>query len=157
MCVLSCFNLIEAYNNGITWEFTESHDISDLTRNIATEGHRDRPKVVINSCDHGRGSFIGAFRSIDRFTTPRTSNSSNGFRSRKIRVASSKMGTNSRGNSTPYTSPSLTARVRAHDNSTDNDPLSLMCRPVPTSAPQGLAFTPGHAVGKRVEGGIAGC
>jgi hypothetical protein len=33
MCVLSCFNLIEAYINGIAWDFTESHDISILSKN----------------------------------------------------------------------------------------------------------------------------
>jgi hypothetical protein len=33
MCVLSCFNLIEAYLNGIAWDFTESHDISGLSKN----------------------------------------------------------------------------------------------------------------------------
>jgi hypothetical protein len=33
MCVLSCFNLIEAYINGIAWDFSESHDISTLSKN----------------------------------------------------------------------------------------------------------------------------
>jgi hypothetical protein len=33
MCVLSCFNLIEAYINGIAWDFTQSHDISSLSKN----------------------------------------------------------------------------------------------------------------------------
>jgi len=33
MCVLSCFNLIEAYINGVAWDFTESHDISGLSKN----------------------------------------------------------------------------------------------------------------------------
>lgn len=33
MCVLSCFNLIEAYINGVSWTFTESHDISGLSKN----------------------------------------------------------------------------------------------------------------------------
>jgi hypothetical protein len=33
MCVLSCFNLIEAYINGIAWDFTESQDISGLSKN----------------------------------------------------------------------------------------------------------------------------
>jgi hypothetical protein len=32
MCVLSCFNLIEAYVNGIAWDFTDSHDISGLSK-----------------------------------------------------------------------------------------------------------------------------
>lgn len=32
-CVLSCFNLIEAYINGVAWDFTESHDISALSKN----------------------------------------------------------------------------------------------------------------------------
>lgn len=33
MCVLACFNLIEAYINGVAWDFTESHDISGLAKN----------------------------------------------------------------------------------------------------------------------------
>lgn len=33
VCVLSCFNLIEAYINGIAWDFTETHDISGLSKN----------------------------------------------------------------------------------------------------------------------------
>jgi len=33
MCVLSCFNLIEAYLNGVAWDYTESHDISALSKN----------------------------------------------------------------------------------------------------------------------------
>jgi hypothetical protein len=33
MCVLSCFNLIEAYINGVAWDFTETHDISSLSNN----------------------------------------------------------------------------------------------------------------------------
>lgn len=28
MCILSCFNLIEAFINGIAWEFVQRHDIS---------------------------------------------------------------------------------------------------------------------------------
>lgn len=31
MCVISCFNLIEAYINGLAWDFTESHDVSNLS------------------------------------------------------------------------------------------------------------------------------
>lgn len=33
MCVLACFNLIEAYVNGVAWDYVESHDISGLSRN----------------------------------------------------------------------------------------------------------------------------
>ena len=33
MCLLSCFNLIEAYIKGVAWDFTESHDISGLSKN----------------------------------------------------------------------------------------------------------------------------
>jgi hypothetical protein len=33
MCVLSCFNLVEAYINGLAWGFTESHDLSALSKN----------------------------------------------------------------------------------------------------------------------------
>ncbi len=32
MCVLCCFNLIEAYINGVSWEFVETHDISGLSK-----------------------------------------------------------------------------------------------------------------------------
>lgn len=32
MCVLSCFNLVEAYINGIAWDFVESHDTSGLSK-----------------------------------------------------------------------------------------------------------------------------
>jgi len=33
MCVLSCFNLIEAYVNGVAWDYADSHDISSLSKN----------------------------------------------------------------------------------------------------------------------------
>lgn len=33
MCVLSCFNLLEAYINGVAFDFTDSRDISALSRN----------------------------------------------------------------------------------------------------------------------------
>jgi hypothetical protein len=33
MCVLACFNLIEAYINGISWEFTHSKHQSSLSKN----------------------------------------------------------------------------------------------------------------------------
>jgi len=39
-CVLSCFNLIEAYINGLAWDYVQMHDISGLTeknRNVLTE------------------------------------------------------------------------------------------------------------------------
>jgi hypothetical protein len=39
-CVLSCFNLIEAYINGLAWDYVQTHDISGLTekkRNVLTE------------------------------------------------------------------------------------------------------------------------
>lgn len=32
MCILSCFNLIEAYINGLGWEFSQTNDISHLSR-----------------------------------------------------------------------------------------------------------------------------
>ena len=41
MCVLSCFNLTEAYINGLAWEFVKTNDISRLSKNkqkILTEG-----------------------------------------------------------------------------------------------------------------------
>ncbi len=33
MCLLSCFNLAEAYINGVAWDFTQTHDISGLSKN----------------------------------------------------------------------------------------------------------------------------
>jgi len=33
MCVLSCFNLLEAYINGVAFDFTDSRDISPLSKN----------------------------------------------------------------------------------------------------------------------------
>ncbi|SEM77792.1 hypothetical protein SAMN04489760_14616 [Syntrophus gentianae] len=41
MCLLSCFNLVEAYINGIAWEFVKSTDISTLSnkqQKLLTEG-----------------------------------------------------------------------------------------------------------------------
>lgn len=41
MCLLSCFNLVEAYINGIAWEFVQSNDISSLSKRqqkLLTEG-----------------------------------------------------------------------------------------------------------------------
>jgi len=40
-CVLSCFNLTEAYINGLAWEYVQINDISSLSKNkqkILTEG-----------------------------------------------------------------------------------------------------------------------
>jgi hypothetical protein len=70
MCVLSCFNLIEAYINGVAWDFRESHDISGLSKNkqdVLTSGqasildkvvkipesHWQEPRPVVP----GQGSF----------------------------------------------------------------------------------------------------
>lgn len=39
-CVLSCFNLVEAYINGVSWDHVQEHDISGLSeknRNVLTE------------------------------------------------------------------------------------------------------------------------
>ncbi len=47
-CVLSCFNLIEAFVNGIAWDYVQTHDISGLSkdnRNVLTEA--DRPVNII--------------------------------------------------------------------------------------------------------------
>lgn len=41
MCLLSCFNLTEAYVNGVAWEFIQSHDtaaLSNRQRSLLTEG-----------------------------------------------------------------------------------------------------------------------
>jgi len=42
-CVLSCFNLIEAYINGLAWQYVQTHDISGFTdknRNVLTESDK---------------------------------------------------------------------------------------------------------------------
>lgn len=42
-CVLSCFNLIEAYINGLAWDYVQTHDIQSLSkdkRNVLTEVER---------------------------------------------------------------------------------------------------------------------
>jgi hypothetical protein len=42
-CILSCFNLIESYINGIAWDYVQIHDISGLSkdhRNVLTESER---------------------------------------------------------------------------------------------------------------------
>ena len=33
MCVLACFNLVEAYINSTAWDFVSSHDVSGLSKN----------------------------------------------------------------------------------------------------------------------------
>jgi hypothetical protein len=41
--VLSCFNLIEAYVNGLAWNYVQTHDISGMTeknRNVLTESEK---------------------------------------------------------------------------------------------------------------------
>jgi hypothetical protein len=41
--VLSCFNLIEAFINGVSWDYTRTHDLSGLSkdnRNLLTESER---------------------------------------------------------------------------------------------------------------------
>lgn len=41
MCVLSCFNLVEAYINGLAWTYVQTHDISGLSgrkQKVLTEG-----------------------------------------------------------------------------------------------------------------------
>jgi len=47
-CVLSCFNLIEAYVNGLAWDYVQTNDISRLSkdnRNVLTES--DRPVNIV--------------------------------------------------------------------------------------------------------------
>ena len=42
-CILSCFNLTEAYINGIAWDYAQTHDVSNLSqknREILTEDKR---------------------------------------------------------------------------------------------------------------------
>ncbi len=42
-CVLSCFNLIEAFVNGVAWDYAHTHDLSGLSkdnRNVLTESER---------------------------------------------------------------------------------------------------------------------
>lgn len=48
-CVLACFNLIEAYINGLAWDYVHTHEISGLSkdnRNVLTES--DRPVNIID-------------------------------------------------------------------------------------------------------------
>jgi hypothetical protein len=48
-CVLSCFNLIEAYINGLAWDYVHTHDILGLSkdnRNVLTES--ERPVNIID-------------------------------------------------------------------------------------------------------------
>lgn len=43
MCVLSCFNLVEAFINGLAWDYVQTHDISSLSedeRNVLMEKER---------------------------------------------------------------------------------------------------------------------
>jgi len=43
MCILSCFNLVEAYINGLAWDYVQTHDISGLSKknqNVLTESKR---------------------------------------------------------------------------------------------------------------------
>ncbi len=42
-CILSCFNLIEAYINGLAWDYAHTHDVSNLSqknRDVLTEAAR---------------------------------------------------------------------------------------------------------------------
>lgn len=48
-CVLSCFNLIEAYINGLAWDYVQTHDISELSKknqNLLAES--ERPVNIID-------------------------------------------------------------------------------------------------------------
>ena len=48
-CVLSCFNLIEAFINGLAWDYVQTHDISGLSmknQNVLTES--ERPVNIID-------------------------------------------------------------------------------------------------------------
>lgn len=48
-CVISCFNLIEAYIKGLSWDYVQTHDISGLSkdnRNVLTES--ERPVNIID-------------------------------------------------------------------------------------------------------------
>lgn len=48
-CLLSCFNLIEAYINGLAWDYVHTHDTSGLSkdnRNVLTES--ERPVNIID-------------------------------------------------------------------------------------------------------------
>ena len=49
MCVLSCFNLVEAYINGLAWEYVQTQDTSEFSskkRNILTE--EERPVNILD-------------------------------------------------------------------------------------------------------------
>jgi hypothetical protein len=48
-CILSCFNLIEAYINGLAWDYVQTHNVSGLSkdnRNALTES--ERPVNIID-------------------------------------------------------------------------------------------------------------
>lgn len=48
-CLLSCFNLVEAYINGLAWDYVQTHDISNLSKknqNVLTES--ERPVNIID-------------------------------------------------------------------------------------------------------------
>lgn len=48
-CVLSCFNLIEAYINGLAWDYVQTHNIARLSRdNQNTLAESERPVNIID-------------------------------------------------------------------------------------------------------------
>lgn len=48
-CLLACFNLVEAYINGLAWDYVQTHEVSGLSkdnRNVLTES--ERPVNIID-------------------------------------------------------------------------------------------------------------
>ena len=51
MCVLACFNLIEAYINGLAWEYAQEHDVEQLSnskKRMISEAEGSLIKRLIN-------------------------------------------------------------------------------------------------------------
>ena len=54
MCILSCFNLVEAYVNGLAWEYVHTHDISLVSKGdqeALTEKDKNGKDRLVNIVD----------------------------------------------------------------------------------------------------------
>jgi hypothetical protein len=62
MCLLSCFNLTEAYINGIAWEFAEGTEIAALSKNkqdLLTKGRASILEKLVKVPALARGENLG--------------------------------------------------------------------------------------------------
>lgn len=57
MCLLACFNLIEAYVNGLAWEYAKSHSLDNLTK--------DQRKMI----GEGSGSILNRIIEIPKIVS----------------------------------------------------------------------------------------